>query len=113
MVRGSARCTGSSGLGDTAAFIPAGGGPVREVKGTSRTVRCALWPMWCAQVWPSTADLAEYRRCRTASPMPPSGPRGVQLPLKRGAFGGARAARSPLPQASFVAAWGLCSCDFL
>src|SRR4051794_1597604 len=24
--RGSARCTGSSGLGDTAAFIPAGGG---------------------------------------------------------------------------------------
>lgn len=26
VVRGSARCTGSSGLGDTAAYIPAGGG---------------------------------------------------------------------------------------
>ncbi|GAB1328850.1 hypothetical protein ACE1SV_31890 [Streptomyces sennicomposti] len=38
--RGSARCTGSSGLGDTAAYIPAGGGPVREANSASRTVRC-------------------------------------------------------------------------
>ncbi|GAA2222176.1 hypothetical protein GCM10010360_47180 [Streptomyces nogalater] len=40
-VRGSARCTGSSGLGDTAAFIPAGGGPVREASSASRTVRAS------------------------------------------------------------------------
>ncbi|GAA5704267.1 hypothetical protein Save01_05103 [Streptomyces avermitilis] len=40
-LRGSARCTGSSGLGDTAAYIPAGGGPVREANSASRTVRCA------------------------------------------------------------------------
>ncbi len=38
-VRGSARCTGTSGLGDTAASIPAGGGPVREANSASRTVR--------------------------------------------------------------------------
>lgn len=31
-------CTGTSGLGDAAAFIPAGGGAVREVNGASRTV---------------------------------------------------------------------------
>lgn len=37
--RGSARCTGLSGLGETAAPFPAGGGPVREVRPTSRTVR--------------------------------------------------------------------------
>ncbi len=39
VLRGSARCTGSSGLGDTAAYIPAGGGPVREANSASRTVR--------------------------------------------------------------------------
>lgn len=39
VLRGSARCTGLSGLGDTAASFPAGGGPVREVNDTSRTVR--------------------------------------------------------------------------
>lgn len=39
-VRGSARCTGSSGLGDTAAFIPAGGGTVREANSASRAARC-------------------------------------------------------------------------
>lgn len=39
VVRGSARCTGSSGLGDTVAYIPAGGGPVREANSASRTVR--------------------------------------------------------------------------
>jgi hypothetical protein len=38
-VRGSARCTGSSGLGDAAAYIPAGGGPVREAWPVSRTAR--------------------------------------------------------------------------
>ncbi len=38
-LRGSARCTGSSGLGDTAASIPAGGGPVREAKSASRAAR--------------------------------------------------------------------------
>jgi len=37
-LRGSARCTGSSGLGDTAASIPAGGGSVREASSASRTV---------------------------------------------------------------------------
>lgn len=37
-LRGSARCTGSSGLGDTATSFPAGGGPVRGVSPTSRTV---------------------------------------------------------------------------
>ena len=60
-LRGSARCTGSSGLGDTAAYIPAGGGPVREASSASRTVhrRCGAhnlygacprqglrWPIW-------------------------------------------------------------------
>lgn len=39
VLRGSAHCTGPSGLGDTAASFPAGGGPVREVNDTSRTVR--------------------------------------------------------------------------
>ncbi|GAA3819400.1 hypothetical protein GCM10023083_61010 [Streptomyces phyllanthi] len=38
-VRGSARCTGSSGLGDTAAYIPAGGGTVRGANSASRTAR--------------------------------------------------------------------------
>lgn len=37
-MRGSARCTGSSGLGDTAAPIPAGGEPVREAHNVSRAV---------------------------------------------------------------------------
>jgi hypothetical protein len=31
--------TGTSGLGDTAAPFPAGGGPVRETRGASRTER--------------------------------------------------------------------------
>lgn len=38
VVRGSARCTGSGGLGDTVAYIPAGGGPVRGANSASRTV---------------------------------------------------------------------------
>lgn len=44
VLRGSAHCTGPSGLGDTAASFPAGGGPVREVNDTSRTVR--RQPRW-------------------------------------------------------------------
>ncbi|GGS59804.1 hypothetical protein GCM10010206_22300 [Streptomyces cinerochromogenes] len=44
LLRGSARCTGSSGLGDTATFIPAGGGPVREAMPASRTVRACAPP---------------------------------------------------------------------
>lgn len=39
VLRGSAHCTELSGLGDTAASFPAGGGPVREVDDASRTVR--------------------------------------------------------------------------
>lgn len=38
VLRGSARCTGLSGLGETAAPIPAGGEPAREVTHTSRAV---------------------------------------------------------------------------
>lgn len=38
VLRGSARCTGSSGLGDAAASFPAGGGTVREANAASRTV---------------------------------------------------------------------------
>lgn len=41
VLRGSAHCTGLSGLGDTAASFPAGGGPVREANRVSRTVRGA------------------------------------------------------------------------
>src|SRR5690349_19083328 len=44
LLRGSARCAGSSGLGDTATFIPAGGGPVREATSASRTVRVSTPP---------------------------------------------------------------------
>ncbi len=39
VLRGSAHCLGTSGLGDTAASFPAGGGPVREAGDASRTVR--------------------------------------------------------------------------
>ncbi|GAA2437818.1 hypothetical protein GCM10010433_43240 [Streptomyces pulveraceus] len=39
VLRGSAHCTRLSGLGDTAASFPAGGGPVREVNDASRTMR--------------------------------------------------------------------------
>lgn len=39
VLRGSARCTGHCGLGETAASFPAGGGPVREANCVSRTVR--------------------------------------------------------------------------
>lgn len=38
-LRGSARCTGSSGLGDSAAYIPAGGGTVRGAYSVPRTAR--------------------------------------------------------------------------
>src|SRR5262245_15048170 len=68
LVRGSARCTGSSGLGDTATFIPAGGGPVREAMPASRTVRvrarARVLRKACterAQVHAAVADLAENR----------------------------------------------------
>ncbi|GGJ43061.1 hypothetical protein GCM10010121_062850 [Streptomyces brasiliensis] len=67
-MRGSARCTGSSGLGDTATYIPAGGGPVREAMPASRTVRvsCAARALRraCterAQACLRAADLAENR----------------------------------------------------
>jgi hypothetical protein len=85
-VRGSARCTGSSGLGDTAAYIPAGGGSVREAGSASRTVRrpggarghvrSVPEPALAAPIWPKI-DHASRRgfplrprllRARTAWP---------------------------------------------
>ncbi len=39
VLRGSARWAGTSGLGDTAASFPAGGGPVREASSAFRTGR--------------------------------------------------------------------------
>jgi hypothetical protein len=84
--------TGSSGLGDAAAFIPAGGGPVREVMGASRTVQfrapraplSALVPC-CGAAWAVT-ELAKYRRLPTAPEM-------SQLSVSGGALRHAR----PLP----------------
>ena len=57
--------TGSSGLGDTAAYIPAGGGPVREANSASRTVRCA--PGVCGGCASARRRLAE---CRLSSVIP-------------------------------------------
>ncbi|GAA2901253.1 hypothetical protein GCM10010524_36430 [Streptomyces mexicanus] len=58
VVRGSARCTGSSGLGDTAVSIPAGGGTVREANSASRTTR---WPRVVRGVHGACTRLSPHR----------------------------------------------------
>lgn len=95
-VRGSARCTGSSGLGDTAAFIPAGGGAVREalpVSWLTRRRRGAGVHGACAKLFqhPLPArDLAKNRPRVRRRITPPTteieGARGVLGERNGGAF---------------------------
>ncbi len=63
-LRGSARCTGSSGLGDTAASFPAGGGTVRGAESASRTVTSRSGHRGRARPSGARPSLAEYRACR-------------------------------------------------
>lgn len=55
--RGSARCTGSSGLGDAVTSFPAGGGTVREAVAVSRTATSAAADTRIARI----VSLAESR----------------------------------------------------
>lgn len=68
VLRGSARCTGSSGLGDTAAYIPAGGGTVRGANSASRTMCCLRGAQ------------SEYGACAHVSPWHGIGRKSIPLP---------------------------------
>src|SRR4051812_33091057 len=105
MMRGSARCTGSSGLGDTAAYIPAGGGPARGANSVSRAVRS---PDGGRGVYGAYLNLFRCRRfggkstplVRAVSP-PTTAVEGV-LGVFRERFGGAFASQSPYQHSSLV-----------
>ncbi len=98
-MRGSARCAGVSGLGDTAASIPAGGGPVREANTASRAVCCLRTVPSRGRrrpIWPKSARVQKpaYRPLRWCARAHEGGCACARVRCARAPVKAARAART-------------------